>query len=205
MNAFVKACRKSLRAAGILAAAFAAVVAGDAGIRHLTNERKPLKKFPGDITESRMMFGDQIQYDKVVFVQGRFSFLQPPGSCVTLGSTIYDDSDGAVSFYHEMAHVWKNHTEGRFSTVTAALALWLKNKSYAHTAVYIYTPDPRLKLSDYNFEQQASIIEDYIRSGIDSTHEASIAGQTRCDSSDREVLEKIIRRSLPLNTRYFRP
>jgi hypothetical protein len=73
----------------------------------------------------------------------------------------YDFSSASNSdkwiFIHEMTHAWQWY-HGR-NNILSAIKLQLRYKDYEDA--YDYNLDDSDKLSDYNFEQQASMVADY--------------------------------------------
>ena len=81
----------------------------------------------------------------------------------------YDETNGSISestLIHELVHVWQ-WKHGIIDIVSAPL-IQVVGLATDHDALYEYTVDPigsedRRTLSDYGYEQQASIIEDAYR------------------------------------------
>tara|TARA_R110002124_G_scaffold149220_1_gene314946 strand:+ start:84095 stop:84781 length:687 start_codon:yes stop_codon:yes gene_type:complete len=93
----------------------------------------------------------------------------------TLGNTIHlhsrltkKDSDpyniGSWVFVHENAHIWQNQNcNVRKHSLFNALVDGAAGSEHNNDTPYMYTLDENKDLSDYNHEQQASIIADYSR------------------------------------------
>jgi hypothetical protein len=93
----------------------------------------------------------------------------------TLGDTIHFHSRfynaetdpfqiGSWVFLHEHVHVWHNQNCAvREHTIFNAIADGLSGEKHNEAMPYTYTLDAKKDLSDYNHEQQASIIADYYR------------------------------------------
>tara|TARA_R110002126_G_scaffold13118_7_gene57331 strand:- start:240547 stop:241233 length:687 start_codon:yes stop_codon:yes gene_type:complete len=93
----------------------------------------------------------------------------------TIGNTVHlhsryadPDSDplevGSWIFLHEHAHVWQNQNcNVRQHSFFNALADSVSGKKHNDNTGYMYMLDAEKDLSDYNHEQQASMIADYFR------------------------------------------
>lgn len=127
----------------------------------------------GEIALARKIYHDAIDYQKVRIHKGRFMFFQPNDSGMTPNGEIYMSGNAYYAdysvlrpqakafFIHEMAHVWQ-YQLNILNPVLAAVG-----ESFSHAfnydKAYEYTLDANKDLLDYKIEQQASIIEDYMR------------------------------------------
>lgn len=181
--------------AGILA------LGGDALWRTTMQKSTPLA--PEQITELREVFGNAIDYKKVRHVDGKFSYLQSNHCTVTLGNTIYSPKGNDMTKtlrFHEMTHVWQNQNNIKNTGVSGAVKLFLQKgayHSYGDKNCYAYTPDAGKKLTDYNMEQQASIVADYAFRRYIGTPSPDLKNK---DAFNKETgtLEKIISTSIPV-------
>jgi hypothetical protein len=195
--------RKVKKTSLCLTLAFAAVTAGDAGVRQWTNEFTPLSKSDRDRAEQ--IFGDRIDYDKVRLSQNRVSFLQNQNQAVTLGNTIYFGKDVHNSRplrMHELIHVDQNQNDVPHTGVLGAFRLWMIFPSYKADkpdSPYAYAIDTTKSLSDYNMEQQGKMISDYDLA-CQSVLNDPLLTITFTQSAKKQIpdLEKIISRTLPL-------
>jgi hypothetical protein len=87
--------------------------------RHLT---------PGEIDLARSVFGDAIDYARVLIVRGKWWPFQPRGVVMAPTGNIHFHPDSRIwsddfskermslqgLFIHEMTHVWQSQTRGRF-------------------------------------------------------------------------------------------
>lgn len=124
----------------------------------------------GEIVLARQVFGDSINYESVKIHDGAFIFFQPKRSGMTPNGEIYirdcfsaDYSQGDASdrsfFIHEMTHVWQYQNKV-LNPITEAIKLNLKHK-FNYSAAYDFKLDDKKYLTDYNMEQQASIVAEY--------------------------------------------
>ena len=118
---------------------------------------------PGEIALARTMFGDAIDYAKVMIRRRKWAFFQPRRVTMAprghlhfhpLGEAYCDDfSQVALHrqalFIHEMTHVWQTQTLGEWYLVLNRMP-W---------ASYDYTLKPGWPLTKYGIEQQARIVE----------------------------------------------
>jgi hypothetical protein len=117
------------------------------------------------------IFGNTIDYDQQVVGRndrhtgGEYNSFTPgylPNMSPHLWSWDYSlasNKEHAAVFVHEMVHVWQSG-HGSNNLLRGAY-LWLKYDEYEDS--YKYNLDSSTRLSDFNMEQQAAIIEDYYR------------------------------------------
>lgn len=119
------------------------------------------------------MYGSSIKYSEVKIHEGKYFFSQPDDSGMTPRGEIYaagtayhddyskEDASTQGFFIHEMGHVWQ-HQNDVLSVIWAALAeqIW---HGFDYSKAYPYLLDADKTLTDYDVEQQASILEDYFR------------------------------------------
>jgi hypothetical protein len=185
-----------------VAAAFTLAVGGDALWRTTMQKSEPLTK--EQITEARQVFGNSVDFEKVRMVNGKFSYFQSNHATVTLANTIYVPKDhqplSKSMRYHELTHVWQNQNNIKNTGVPGAVKLFLKNgayHSYGEKNCYAYTPDTTKKLTDYNMEQQASIVEHYaFKRFVDAP--SSYLKNKDAFNAERNKLETIIAVSIPV-------
>lgn len=143
-----------------LVAAFTGATLMDAACREAFNDRGRMT--PAEIEEARVIFGEAIDYSKVEIVTGKISFLQSPRRALTLGNRIYlpeHENHDPHARHHELAHVWQNQTGLPECGLSAGFRLFATTLYRDH--VYDYKTDPGRALTDYSFEQQAQIVQDY--------------------------------------------
>lgn len=165
---------------------------------------RPLTK--GEIALAASVFGNTIDYGRVTISDRKFSPLHPKGTGMAPNGNLYmygcyraDYSAGSAYthsfFIHEMTHVWQYQNK-ILNPVTEAIALTLKHK-FNYEAAYPYELDSRKKFTDYNMEQQASIVEDFfMRSQPGHSH---YAGRCRnaCPEAEKNALYKQVLRGFP--------
>ncbi len=122
---------------------------------------------------AREIYGSSISYSKVKIHDGKYFFGQPDDSGMTPRGEIYassgayqdDYSTGNASsqgfFIHEMGHVWQY--QNRILNVIFSALLEQIEHGFDYAKAYPYLLDADKTLTDYDIEQQASIIEDYFR------------------------------------------
>lgn len=129
---------------------------------------RPLTK--GEIALARSVFGKTIDYDRVTISDGKYFPLHPQGTGMAPNGRLYmygcfstDYSRGGAQlrsfFIHEMTHVWQYQNK-ILDPVKQAIALTLKH-NFNYAAAYPYKLESGKKFTDYNMEQQASIVEDF--------------------------------------------
>ena len=120
------------------------------------------------------IFGSAIDYNRV-FINNKAWLINPKYALayVTFNTINYREDISNPIFIHEMTHIWQYQ---HFGSIYIAKAL----KAQRSTAGYDYGGTEGLyqafqsgkALTDFNFEQQAEIIEDFYRSSLD-TNQAS--------------------------------
>jgi hypothetical protein len=124
----------------------------------------------GEIALAKEIYGDSIEYSDVKVHSDRYYIFQskglsmsPNGELYMYGTYLDDFSKGSALqralFIHEMGHVWQIQNKV-LNLVEAAVDIHLKN-SFNYKSGYYYTLEKGKDLTEYNMEQQASIIEDY--------------------------------------------
>lgn len=127
-------------------------------VAHLMQTFEHRKLTPGEIALGRSMFGDEIDWARVLIVQApRFGF----GAMAPFGGSIIFSSwrawrDFAAAplgeqgwFVHELAHIWQS---ARGMVLPIAKLNALGRKAYAYKA------QTGAKLRSYNIERQAEIV-----------------------------------------------
>ena len=135
---------------------------------------------PDEIEMLRSIYGDSIDYSKVVIKEGKSGLISAvnPNNLFVVGNTIYvppgaqdrwnDKEERKGLLVHEMAHVWQYQNGGIGYMGKAVAAQWWGPKGANYSRGYFYQDDviagkPFEKL---NPEQQASLIEDAFRRGF---------------------------------------
>lgn len=128
----------------------------------------------GEILLARDIFGGSINYSRVVVHNEKYAFFQPDNSGMTPNGEIYiagiystdystQSPQRKAFFIHEMVHVWQ-YQIGVFSTGVIGAAIWeMITEGFDYASAYPYVLNVSRDLTDYDLEQQASIIEDYFR------------------------------------------
>ncbi len=127
-----------------------------------------------EINFASKVFGGSILYINVKIFHEKYVFFQPNNSGMTPNGNIYIDGKiikdygksivdpGSKAFFiHEMVHVWQKHN-GVLNPKISAIANSIRH-GFNYNKAYEYTLDAEKDLLDYRMEQQAQIIEDYIR------------------------------------------
>ncbi len=103
--------------------------------------------------------------DKYVPFQGDDTYMTPENDMFAPGALYLEDFSlpeiepyVASTLVHEMTHAWQ-HQSGMDLIAAGAITFAATGGDYQ--AAYPYALDPAKDLTDYNVEQQASIIEDY--------------------------------------------
>lgn len=140
----------------------------------------------GEIALAKTVFGDSVDYGAVWLHDRR---ILPPGlqdkhQAVANGNHIsfprsaYASDFGTETdakkqsvFIHEMTHVWQ-HQNRVLNTAWEATKETLKHK-FNYSKAYFHKLDPAKDLTDYGFEQQAAIVQDYFlltRKGVPESY-----------------------------------
>jgi len=127
-----------------------------------------------EINFASKIFGSSILYIDVKIYHEKYAFFQPDNSGMTPNGNIYihgeviDDygkatisPDSKAFFIHEMVHVWQKHN-GVLNPIVSAIANSIRH-GFDYNKAYEYTLDTEKDLLDYRMEQQAQIIEDWVR------------------------------------------
>lgn len=135
------------------------------GLRALTTD---------EIAIAQKIFGDTINYDDVEIIESGVvhGILTFKSKAVVVHNNIY--AKGGMTddvLIHELFHVWA-YSKGRIEPVTAGLTQWtargIEFVTRTDDLLYDYRLDDfndpnRRRLGDFNFEQQAAIIQDAYR------------------------------------------
>ncbi len=136
-------------------------MSGSAALSCPIGGERPLSE--SEVKLARSIFGDAIDYSKVLIRRRKWAFFQPKQ--VTMaprghihfhpGGSAYCDDFATASlhqqahFIHEMVHVWQTQTRGEWYLVLNRMP-WAR---------YDYALRPGWKLDQYGIEQQAKIVE----------------------------------------------
>lgn len=123
----------------------------------------------GEVKLAKSVFGDSIDYSTVTINDGKFAGFHPEGTAMAPNGNLYmygcyvDDYSqlevyGQGLFIHEMTHVWQYQNKV-LAPIAEAVKLNLKHK-FNYRAAYDYELEAGKDLTDYNMEQQASIVQD---------------------------------------------
>lgn len=124
----------------------------------------------GEVKLAKSVFGDSIDYATVTVNDGKFAGFHPEGTAMAPNGNLYmygcysDDYAqleiyGQALFIHEMTHVWQYQNK-ILAPIAEAVKLNLKHK-FNYRAAYDYELEAGKDLTDYNMEQQASIVQDH--------------------------------------------
>ncbi len=128
----------------------------------------------GEIKLAKPIFKDSIDYSAVRVHDGKYIFFQPGNSGMTPNGEIYVDGIYSADysgespqrqafFIHEMTHVWQYQNGILTAGVVGSAILEIIGRLGDYDSAYPYVLDSAKDLTDYNLEQQASIVEDYFR------------------------------------------
>jgi len=161
-----------------------------------------------EINFSNKVFGGSILYINVKIYHEKYAFFQPDHSGMTPNGNIYIDGnvikdygmatvrpESKAFFIHEMVHVWQKHNDV-LNPIVSAIANSIRH-GFNYNEAYKYTLDAKKDLLDYRMEQQAQIIEDYIRGlylGIDRKEEylQNKGSEAEIDKLYQSVLSKFL-------------
>lgn len=165
----------------------------------------------GEIALAKTVFGDGIDYAAVRLHDRRIlpPVIQEREQAVANGNNISfprgayspdfsaePDAKKQSVFIHEMTHVWQ-HQNGVVSTPREAVRETLKH-AFRYSRTYLHSLDEEKDLTDYGFEQQAAIVQDYFlltRHGVTASYK-----NRRKDGGDAPALkqkyEAVLRRFL---------
>lgn len=123
---------------------------------------------------ARTIFKRSINYTTVKIHHEKYAFFQPSQSGMTPNGEIYIDGNVVADygltpqpaskafFIHEMVHVWQKQN-GILNPVMSAIGNSIRH-GFNYNKAYKYTLKQTSDLLEYRMEQQAQIIEDYVRS-----------------------------------------
>lgn len=155
----------------------------------------------GEIALAKTVFGDSIDYAAVRLHDKRIlpPLIQEREQAVAKGNdisfprgaysedfSVEPDAKKQSVFIHEMTHVWQ-HQNHVVSTVKEAVKETLQH-AFRYDRAYFHTLDEKKDLTDYGFEQQAAIMQDYFlltRHGMTDSYK-----NRRKDKDDAIVLKK---------------
>jgi len=168
----------------------------------------------GEIQLAKKVFKGSINYTLVKVHDEKYAFFQPDNSGMTPNGEIHVQgiykADYSVAtkslqsfFIHEMTHVWQYQRGILTLGVIGSAILEIIGQAGDYDAAYPYVLDTKKDLTDYNLEQQASIVEDYFRItqlGLEA-HNARAPYRRTCSPghpspSDRKLYEAVLRRFL---------
>lgn len=159
-----------------------------------------------EIELAKGIFGSSIDYAKVRVHDGKFMPFHPPHTGMAPNGNLYmngcymDDyakGDPLMRslFIHEMTHVWQFQNK-ILEPIATAMELSLKFK-FNYGASYNYALDGQKDLTDYNMEQQATLVQDYFLLRHEKTDEDSGRCQDNLGADAKLAeLEKILARFL---------
>jgi hypothetical protein len=116
----------------------------------------------GEVELARSIFGDAIDYSKVLLIKGKWWPFQPSNAAMApMGNIYFHPAAGGWSddfsmeplsrqgfFIHELTHVWQSQAKGRFYLV-------LMRHPFCR---YAYRLKAGKGFADYGIEQQAEIV-----------------------------------------------
>lgn len=128
----------------------------------------------GEIDMARDIFRRSILYHEVRVHDEKYMFFQPDNSGMTPNGEIYVDgiyssdysresAQRKAFFIHEMTHVWQYQNGILLVGVRSSAIFEMIGSLGDYGSIYDYVLDAGNDLTDYNLEQQASIVEDYFR------------------------------------------
>ena len=166
---------------------------------------------PGEIALAKTVFGDSLDYAAVRLHDRRIlpPVIQKRHQAVAKGNDISfprsayagdfskePDPNKQSVFIHELTHVWQ-HQNKVVSTPKEAVKETLKH-AFNYSKAYLHTLSHARDLTDYGFEQQAAIVQDYFllsRHGIAKSYKGRrTAGET--DPDLKAQYEKVLSRFL---------
>lgn len=167
----------------------------------------------GEITLAKKVFVNSIDYSKVKIHHEKAAFFQPSRSGMTPNGEIYIDGttvrdysvatiDHKSFFIHEMTHVWQKQN-GVLNPILSALGNSIRH-FFNYNNAYFYLLDSSEDLLDYRMEQQAQIIEDYVRIDLFGTNPIVRGGtayieNTGLTPTDRKALYKDVLKNFLIN------
>ncbi len=170
----------------------------------------------GEITLAKKVFVNSIDYSKVKIHHEKAVFFQPSRSGMTPNGEIYIDGtavrdysvatiDHKSFFIHEMTHVWQKQN-GVLNPILSALGNSIRH-FFNYNSAYFYMLDSTRDLLDYRMEQQAQIIEDYVRIDLFGTNPIVRSGTTYLENTGlnpaiRKTLYKDVLKKFLINPAY---
>jgi hypothetical protein len=144
------------------------------------------------------VFGENLDYSKLKYcIGGLYSYkcTRTVGNCVYFDvETNFEENRGSYFInsliLHETVHMWQYQ---KFGWIYAIGSLWDQLKGFIKTgsrgAAYRYALDENKKFSDYGFEQQAQMIQDY---WLIKTHNYKFFAKHNCSNFEdsAEFFEK---------------
>jgi RHS repeat-associated protein len=127
----------------------------------------------GEVTMLKDIFGNSVDYTKVEL---QSCCALPTASGTTFGNNIkfdpqyyrsdFSQAENALKALlgHEMTHVWQ-YQNSDITGYTTLKAAW-ESIRYGREGAYVYKLDPQKPFSNYRYEQQGQIIQDYMRAKI---------------------------------------
>ena len=170
----------------------------------------------GEITLAKKVFVNSIDYSKVkihhekaVFFQPSRSGMTPNGEIYIDGTTVRDYSVATIDhksfFIHEMTHVWQKQN-GILNPILSALGNSIRH-FFNYNSAYFYMLDSSNDLLDYRMEQQAQIVEDYVRIDLFGANPIVRSGTTYLENTGlnpavRKTLYKDVLKKFLINPAY---
>jgi|SRR5579862_5164568 len=126
----------------------------------------------GEIKLAQSIFGGSLNYSKVAVFDHKINPLQPDNFNAAPDGNLYmikhycaDFSKAPVedqaALLHELTHVWQR--QNNTMNLEAAFAKEMLKHKFNYRKTNDYTLEPGKDFNAYGFEQQAGIIEDYVR------------------------------------------
>jgi len=123
-------------------------------------------------------FNCSLNHDIISFFIGGLPEHFHTARAMTINNNVFISSEGCLSvedLVHELAHVWQFQKRLWFGRQgIPQLVRWLNQQVTNRTGIYNYGGEKGLELAlaegktflDFNFEQQASIVQDYYASSV---------------------------------------
>jgi type VI secretion system secreted protein VgrG len=136
----------------------------------MTSKKRALTE--GEISLAKTIFGDSIDYAKVGVHNHKISRLQPDNFNAAPDGNLYmiknysDDfskspAEDQAALMHELTHVWQ--IQNNTMNLKAAFVKETLKAKFNYRATNRYTLEQGKDLNRYGFEQQAGIVEDFVR------------------------------------------